>query len=183
MQAGPPSEQIVFAGDSLIFSGPWKSFFKNGHIHNSGVVGDTTQDLLNRVDEILAVKPGKIFLMIGINDHPQENNIDTILNTYRKILQKIQQNLPESHIYIHSILPVNNERLKTYYHQQISNENIMKLNKAILSLTQNGPVTYIDLYPHFLKDGELNPDMTKDGVHLNREGYLLWKNLIAGYIQ
>ena len=44
-------------------------------------------------------------------------------------------------------------------------------------------MTYLDLAPLFLLDGEMNPDYTIDGVHLTQAGYDVWADAIAEYIR
>jgi lysophospholipase L1-like esterase len=40
-------------------------------------------------------------------------------------------------------------------------------------------ISLIDLYPHFLNaDKKLEKKYTIDGLHLNAEGYKVWKNIL-----
>jgi len=31
-------------------------------------------------------------------------------------------------------------------------------------------------------DGKLDPNLTNDGLHLNGNGYIVWKNIIKDYL-
>src|SRR5689334_3155831 len=43
---------IVFLGDSITEGGHWSEIFGNGDIQNRGIGGDTTQDVLDRIEQI-----------------------------------------------------------------------------------------------------------------------------------
>ena len=60
--------KIVFLGDSLIDFFPIQDFFPRVKIYNRGIAGDTTKDLLKRLDNVIELKPSKLFLQIGTND-------------------------------------------------------------------------------------------------------------------
>ena len=39
---------------------------------------------------------------------------------------------------------------------------------------------YLDLYPLFVNgDGYLRADLTSDGLHLNQDGYMVWRTALA----
>src|SRR5262245_42410399 len=64
----PPHDSIVFLGDSITELCHWSELLQNPSVLNRGIGGDTTQDILNRVDQIYRLRPQKLFLMIGVND-------------------------------------------------------------------------------------------------------------------
>jgi acyl-CoA thioesterase-1 len=75
----PPADArcVVCAGDSLThasFSGDYVSVLRErlgdrGYVFvNAGVNGDTTSDLLRRLDTIIACRPSAVTLLIGTND-------------------------------------------------------------------------------------------------------------------
>jgi lysophospholipase L1-like esterase len=45
----------------------WVTDAKNNFI-NRGINSDTTAGVLNRVDEVVALKPKRVYLIIGVND-------------------------------------------------------------------------------------------------------------------
>jgi len=60
----------------------------------------------------------------------------------------------------------------------------MNLNEQLQKLTTEYSYQYIDLYSHFVNSqNQLDPKYTPDGVHLNGDGYMLWKKLIENYVQ
>lgn len=167
--------QIVFCGDSItkgweiynLFDQPQKMYI-------NGVESCTSADILKRIEPIAQKKPHKLFLMIGINEIKAQNRI---IDNYEKIIKKIQDISPYTLIYVQSILPTRS--------QTIDNADIIATNARLKALCdkQNHFVRYIDLYPSFLADdGKLGPNFTKDGVHLTKNAYSLWKKLIVSQL-
>ena len=94
---------------------------------------------------------------------------------------------PETHVYILSVLPVNHEKFNISPQNQryIDTNQIIELNRDLEQLAKKyRNAEFIDLYPHFVdkSDNELICNLTTDGVHLNDQGYSVWKDAIAHYI-
>ena len=154
---------IIFLGDSLTAHGKFSEFFSSPpRIYNRGVDGDTAFDILDRLENIISLKPKAVYLMIGINDfhrgaHPQQvaNNIKQIHNKLEKegidvLLQKTIQCQKNKCSYI---------------------KEVNELNKIISSI--HG-YNVIDLGELNSTNG-LNSSLTYDGIHLNLNGYKVWK--------
>ena len=172
---------IYFLGDSLTDGCEWNELLSNPKIKNRGIMGDSTEGVLNRLNQITQSKPQKIFIMIGIND--LLNNIETtkILDNYQKIITTIRVNSPKTKIYIESVLPLNFELDKTK--RSINNQNISDFNNNLKNFADNSNIFYIDLYSIFLdSSNQLDKQHTLDGIHLNGQGYLIWKNEVSKYI-
>ncbi len=171
----PKSEtDIVFVGDSLTDFCEWQEFFRTVSISNRGLAGDTSRGVLNRIDSILESRPQKIFIMIGINDLLQGENVDKIANNYQLILQALRDKAPQTQVFIQSTLPLN----KDFADPAINNE-VIELNAKLKKLSQKFSLPYIELFPSFLgENNQLDSRYTTDGLHLNGQGYLLWKTLI-----
>ena len=176
------SEDIIFIGNSITDGGEWYELFNNPHVKNRGISGDTTQGVFDRLDAIIKGKPAKIFLMIGINNVPQNESADDIAAGIRRIVQKIKQVSPETQVYVQSLLPVT-----TYYNMFQGHtsqwKRIPEINQKIQEITEEEQVQYIDLFSHFVdSDGQMQKQYTNDGLHLLGKGYLLWKEIITPYL-
>lgn len=170
--------EIIFLGDSLIDICEWNELFQNPLIKNRGISGDTTYGVLNRLEEITEAKPSKVFIMLGINDIGKCRPTQNIIEDYEKILNKIKTDSPSTKIYVHSVLPINKDKFIT--HTKV--EEILDFNNALSKLSDKVQVQYIDLYPLFVtSDNKLNPKYTTAGIHLNGDGYLIWKEAIKDY--
>ena len=62
------SADIVFLGDSITHEGSWEEYFLECQTVNRGINGDTVQGVIDRLPDVLALEPKKLFLMIGVND-------------------------------------------------------------------------------------------------------------------
>jgi lysophospholipase L1-like esterase len=173
-------EKIVFLGDSLTDQGEWAELFQNGNIINRGISGDTTDGVLKRLDEIVASKPQKIFLMIGVNDIWNERKtIPEIVKNYRQILEFIKLNSPSTQVLVQSLLPINNKSFPI----AIDNQDLVAVNQELKKIVFIFSYNYLNLHSSFLDDAQqLDIKYTIDGVHLNANGYSHWKTIIEPYI-
>jgi lysophospholipase L1-like esterase len=176
--------EIVFLGDSLTENCRWAELFENAKVKNRGIGGDRTNGILQRLDEVVSSTPEKVFLMIGINDLYDGFDIQEIVLNYSRIIQKISQSSSDTKIYVQSLLPINEQLLSRYYpDSKIKVKNIHKLNNNLKDLCRQFDLTYVDLYPLFVANGDqLNENLTLDGLHLNGKGYWIWKSAIEKYI-
>lgn len=170
--------EIIFLGDSLTDSAEWRELLGNSRIINRGIIGDTTAGVLARMEEIVASQPEKIFLTIGINDLSQGKPIAIVTDNYRKILEIIKSEAPQTQVYMGSVLPVN-ERL----FGRVKNKNIVELNAILKNLAHEFSYSYIDIFSQLLDDRQqLDRDYTLDGLHINGKAYLIWKEALEGYV-
>lgn len=171
-------DKVVFLGDSIIEMFNVSEFFPDIKIANRGISSDYSDSVVDRLDSILIDQPPKIFIMMGINDLYKFKNSNKILENYDIALKKITEQSPNTKIYVQSILPINNDLFTI----EISNSKIKILNKDIKELSFKYNAIFIDLYPLFEKNGQLNKEYTYDGVHLKGDAYLIWVNEIKKYI-
>ena len=181
LTAGSTKNPVVFFGDSITFGADWERLFPESPVVNRGISGDTTSGLLNRQNEIIALRPKQIFLMIGTNDLCFGRPVDQVIENYSKILARFQAELPGTPVYVQSILPFNDQMFPSNGLRK--NQNIRALNKAIKPLAQKYGYEYLDLSGAFTgKDGRLLPQYTYDGLHLNDDAYQVWRRLIDSYV-
>jgi len=153
---------IVFLGDSMTDEGDWSKLFPNSPVENRGIGGDTTLGVLNRLDQVIALKPSQIFLMIGTNDLCFNRSIPDTMTNYNNILNRLHTELPDTKIYIESVLPFNETIFPSAGLR--TNSNIKQLNVEIKKLAQVYNDPYIDLAPAFTgPNGRLPANYTIDG--------------------
>lgn len=168
---------IVFIGDSITEQGlNWAIRFNDLRVRNRGISGDMTYGVLARLNELKAAPPKAIFLKIGVNDifnfHyiKQVKNLSSISENIEKIVTQLNEALPNTQIYVQSILPD---------HRDFITQMAQTVNKQIKAI-KHARFTYIDLHPAFLgAQGTLNEALTTDGTHLNEAGYALWAKQLA----
>ncbi len=174
---------IVFLGNSIIHYCEWRELLDNRHVKNRGISGDIAEGVYDRLDPIVKGKPKKIFLLIGVNNLSRDYSVDSILTMIGKIADKIAKETPRTRLYIHSGFPVN-ETFTNYPKHRTRGPQIIELNKGIKKLCEMRGLTYIDVYSSLKsEDSEnLNPIYTKDGLHLNGDGYMVWKGILKKYL-
>ena len=173
-------DHTVFLGDSLTEGFDLERYFPGHATINRGISGDTTFEVIYRMDEILNAGPKKLFLMIGINDIFSGHSQDAILDNIQHIIWKFQDTCPQTKVYVQSILPIRNENLLI---DDSGNVTIYQMNNRLKSLCKESNVKFIDLYPDFLdNNGQLDRKYTFDGAHLTEEGYGLWAEVVIPYI-
>ena len=167
----------VFLGNSITAAGNWAKLLDLPQAKNRGISGDITFGVLERLDEVIAGKPAKLFVLIGINDISRNIPDSVILTNYKRIIKRVRTGSPKTQIYFNTLLPVNAsfERFKRHYGKD---QHILWLNKEIKKLAAK-KVDIIDLYPHFTDEEQrLKAELTKDGLHLIPEGYKVWAELL-----
>ncbi|MBP5977298.1 G-D-S-L family lipolytic protein [Brasilonema sp. CT11] len=172
---------IIFLGDSLTDEGEWGELLQNPNLKNRGVSADTTDSVLNRLNAIVASKPKKVFLMIGINDFINAHkSVEQTLTGYKHILTELRNQTPNTKVFIQSVLPVNNQ--VTRYWQD--NKNVWQLNLQLREVAKEFSYEYIDVFSHLSdSQNQLDARYTQDGLHLNGQGYLMWKQAIEKYVK
>ena len=188
--------KIVFLGNSITYGmRNYESVFDVNNIVNRGISGDYTEGVLGRLNEIIYYKPIAVFLLIGLNDFFDDNALrpertpENIGKNIIRIANTIKKGSPDSKIYIQTIMPINNKQYledKPYveflwsgYNPSI-NQQVIQLNNFI---KQNSDFEIIDLYPSFINSsGSMKRNLSRDGVHLNENGYKIWIKQLMPYI-
>ena len=118
---------IVFLGNSITDGAEWHELFGDSKIKNRGISGDISAGVLYRIAGIAKQKPGKVFLMIGINDLARGVSTDSLLKNILLTAEYFKQLSPSTKLYIQSILPVSNQFGKFIGHAS-KTDSILKVN-------------------------------------------------------
>ena len=152
--------RVVFLGDSITQRGEWASLFPELDTLNRGIDGDTTEDVLARLDEAVD-RPRAVSLLIGTNDlHTTRRLKDPagIARRLEQIVQCIRAAAPDAALFVNSMTP------RTRYFAP----RIRALNEQYRQLADRHGATYVDLWPALATDeGALRGEFTFDS--------LLWK--------
>ena len=179
-------DNFVFLGDSITELYPLKEYYENLPVVNSGVGGNTTDDILNDMENrVYQYNPSKVFLLIGINDMNRGKDNEYIFNNITKIVDNIQRKRPKAKIYVESIYPINetdDEKINPPSLYNRSNEKINEINSMLKKKYENTKVTYIDVNKEMKEDGQLKLDYTVEGVHITPLGYINVTRILLPYI-
>ncbi len=171
--------KIYFVGDSDIEAFELNEFLQNKNVRNRGVWGDTSGNVLKRIDNIIKQWPEKIFLMIGQNDICAGIDNKKIVSNVEKFIKLSKASLPDVKFYLESVLPTDQPILHS---NEKTIDRIKKLNAEYKLLASKYNVIYIDLFNNFIHDDGLKKEYSFDGLHLNGIGYLLLAKLLKPYV-
>ncbi|TAM67655.1 MAG: hypothetical protein EPN48_13590 [Microbacteriaceae bacterium] len=161
----PGADLLAFVGDSITAGGRWEDWFPDDSTLNFGVGGSTSDDVVDRVPEIIAAAPTCVVIMIGTNDLAWRRSSEYIVRNIETILARLRQGLPDAYLLIQSVLP----RERDYA------AIIKDVNRHLRQFAPSLRAQYLDLWPVFaLEDGSLNPAYSEDALHLEDAGYDAW---------
>ncbi len=157
----------ILLGDSISMWFPQAALPQGQFWLNQGISGDTTGGILSRLWTLSETQPDMIYLLAGINDLRRGDSDNTVLNNMRSILRRLRQEHPQAQVVVQSILPT---RLP-----EISNSRIRNLNLQLQDIAREEGAQFFDLHYWFTNSqGDLRPELTTDGLHLNGRGYQVW---------
>ena len=185
--------RIYFVGDSITrrwgtsdeqyraLLDNWRRNFFGWNAANFGWGGDTTQNILWRLDngELDGVNPKIIVLMAGTNNvgnkSPQgdaEARAAEVARGIKAILDLCRRKAPRATIVLTGITPRNDNMAVMPV--------IDRVNARIAKLADGKKVRYVNINGRLAdKDGRLYPGMTGgDGLHLDVKGYQVWADAL-----
>lgn len=120
----------------------------NADLVNASVWGGTLSDYngyfaaVNRIDEIIMVKPDIIFLALGTNDAGGEVLPEQFIKKYSELIEKIQVKLPRTKIYILAL-----------FARFDSRKNVVSaFNRELLFLSAEKNIEFIDLFDRMFSE-------------------------------
>ncbi len=176
---------IIFFGDSLTDFFPIQDFFPGYIIYNRGIAGDTTRDLLRRLDDIIVIKPRKVFIQIGTNDLGKNVKPQVIVNNIKTITKRLKAEVPGVEIYIISLYPVSHRKLwvSPVITGVRSNKTIVATNELLKALCAENNLPYIDIHPLLIDPkGRLDARYTIEGLHISGAGYGVIASALKPYL-
>jgi lysophospholipase L1-like esterase len=178
---------IVFLGDSITEFFRANEFFPGAYVINRGIGSDTTEGVLCRLPEsVYDLSPSKVFILIGTNDIAEKKSEQNIIGNMWEIITQIQENCPDTQIYLESICPVSLEKskkIKRGYLGARNNEIISSINEKLKIMANEKGITYIDLYSYLInEEGNICLDYTVEGLHLSICGYHKVAEILMPYV-
>ena len=180
-------ENIVFFGDSITEGYNVKEFFEEYNVVNSGISGNKTEDLINRIEsDLYDYNPSLVIIQIGTNDLRENIKDKDIIKNIKTIIKEIKKNRKKANILIESIYPLNRDMDKEYWsdiNPEYNNKHITIVNKKLKELCKKEHIKYIDIYSSLLdKNSNLKEIYSKEGLHLNDLGYYKVTKIIRKYL-
>ena len=166
--------EIVMVGDSITASGRWDELFPEASIINRGVPGDIIGGLELRTDGILNAEPGKVFIMIGINDVAARNTNAQILSRYKRVVKELQSG--GATVFVQAVIPCRDSPYGPC--DETMRMQTKALNPMLQDLARELGAEYIAVDDALADDGGFMEKFSIDGIHPNAAGFAAWAKLI-----
>ncbi|MEB3199711.1 MAG: GDSL-type esterase/lipase family protein [Synechococcaceae cyanobacterium] len=164
------STRVSFVGDSITAEGNWRTWFAGVPLVNEGIPGNTTLDVLARLESIQARRPHTVLLMLGINDLLRGAEPRDAAARIDRIRRQLRER-GGSRVVVQSTLACEPSACGA-----AMVERVRRLNQLLRGLTPAGDYLDVDAV---LSDGSgLRRGYSRDGLHLNQAGYERWRALL-----
>lgn len=169
--------EIVFFGNSLTHGADWSELLGRDGVVGRGIPSDVTEGMLNRIKQVISLKPKICFVMAGINDIYNWTPVEEIYSNYVRIIGLLKAN---------GITPVIQSTLfagEKWPQAANRNKEVIKLNSVLRKFAISNQIEFIDLNKRLTDNGFLKNVYTWDGVHLNARGYRIWAGEIDTFLK
>ena len=169
--------QTIILGDSITDFFNWYELFydfsktSGQAVYNRGISGDTTDRLLERLQEnVLSIKPRNIVLLIGTNDIGRGLPLSLSVENMENIIKMTKDSCPDVNFIIEAVYPVN-EKMRDRFEKR-SNKKINEMNKEFVKLCEKYDCMWLDFTDELMDNsGNLKQEYTIDGLHINAHAY------------
>lgn len=163
---------IVLLGDSITqgWGDDFTAAFPGMKIANRGISGDTSRGVLIRlVEDVLALQPRAIVLLIGTNDLEEKADPEIIAANLKLILTAITQHNAQLPVVLCQVFPSTASKSRP-------SDKIKQLNQLYSAAVKgNAQVRVLETWPLFADaNGDAIPGEFPDLLHLNLAGYAKW---------
>jgi lysophospholipase L1-like esterase len=170
----------IFLGNSITEFGDWKGLLRDPGLVNRGIAGDNTFGMLDRLEEVIARRPAKLFIEAGINDIGQGVPVGMITGNIASIVAFVRVKSPGTRIYVVSVLPTNENARAEYPDVYGKNAVVREVDRQLERQAGAEGYTYIDVAGKLGdRSGNLDGQYAQpDGLHLNTQGYGVFAGLL-----
>jgi lysophospholipase L1-like esterase len=163
---------VVFLGDSITqgWVGGLGAAFPGLKVANRGISGDTTRGVLLRLrEDVLALDPAAVVLLIGTNDLEEGATPEVVAGNLRLIVAGLEQHDPRLPIILCQVFPSSAAMKRPA-------DQIKAVNALYRAAVKNDPrVTYLETWPLFAgPSGDATLAEFPDLLHPNEAGYAKW---------
>ena len=165
-------KSLVFLGDSITqgWGDDFQGKFPGVRAANRGISGDTTRGMLYRLkDDVLALKPAGVVMLMGRNDLEENASPETIADNIKLIIAELKKHDPKMPVILCQVFPSSAEKKRPA-------DNIKQINKLLAQVVKTEPqVTLVDTWALFANEqGDAKLEDMPDLLHLNALGYAKW---------
>lgn len=163
---------VVFLGDSITqgWGDDLGGSFPGVKVANRGISGDTTRGVLIRLKEdVLALDPVAVVLLIGTNDLEEKADPETIAANLKLILAELKRHNPDMPVILNQVFP-------SAASSRRPADQIRRINELYAAAVKgDARVTLIETWPLFADaKGDAKAAEFPDLLHPNGAGYAKW---------
>jgi len=171
-ERAPDKGAVVFLGDSITqgWGGGLGAAFPGVKVANRGISGDTTRGVLVRLqDDVLALDPAAVVLLIGTNDLDEAATPETIGANLELIVKAIEAHDAKLPVVLCLVFPSSPEKNRPA-------DKIKAVNALYLAAVKNDPrVVPLETWTLFADEsGNAKLSEFPDLLHPNEAGYAKW---------
>jgi lysophospholipase L1-like esterase len=169
-------QKLMLVGDSMIEFFDWQERFPDLEVNNLGRSGESVEELQIRAQDIVDRygAPDLVLVMIGTNNVAMENF--TFQSAYEDILATFQEAYPEAALVVNSLLP-----MELGY---LAPDTVSRINSSLQSLAVGSGLFYLDACTKLVyNSGRVLEGLLEDEVHLSYQGYRVWADVLAEFLQ
>ena len=172
-----PEDAILFVGSSSVRLWPTAKAFPGRPVINRGFGGSELSDVIHFYDQVVKpYSPRKIFLYAGDNDIANGKSAEQVFEDYKAFVAMLREDLPDTELVFISIKP-SKDRWAKWPVMASANRMVREYAAKLPGLE------YADLAAPLLGNDGLPKDVyVDDDLHLNEEGYRLWQEALAPYL-
>jgi lysophospholipase L1-like esterase len=178
-QAQEDQGAIVFLGDSITQGwGDVGSSFPGIKTANRGISGDTSRGVLIRLQDVIAVNPRGVVLLIGTNDIGDGVEPEVIAGNMKLIIAALRAHDPSMPVVLCEVFPSSTSKSRPA-------DKIRKLNDLYMEAVADQPqVTVLDTWSLF-KDvhGDAKEQEMPDLLHPDMVGYAKWASALRPVLE
>lgn len=168
---------IVLVGDDVIDRGIWNRFYGSSQVKNRGIALEGTACTAYRLPELMASKPGKLFLCTGLYDLKLQKSATETAAAILAMIEQAHEISPKTALYVMSITP--DPKLKAIGPEWVDSAYVV--NSYLEQAQTNGTFTFLNT-TQVLADPKtriLKEDYTFDGSRINGAGYAALTRFLA----
>lgn len=172
---------LVFLGDSITqgWGDDFKRAFGATKVANRGISGDTTRGMLYRMQEdVLALKPSGVVLLMGTNDLEEGDTPEVIAGNLKLILEGLKKSNKDLPIVLCTVFPSHESKRRPA-------DQIKEINALYAAAVKgDSRVTLVDTWAMFAdENGNARKGEFPDLLHPNGKGYEMWAKTLRPVLE
>ncbi|MDR0412480.1 MAG: SGNH/GDSL hydrolase family protein [Dysgonamonadaceae bacterium] len=186
LKAAGKKPKAVFMGNSITegWANGRKDFFANNDFVGRGISGQVTSQMLVRFQaDVVDLQPKYVVILAGTNDIAHNQGVISLEHIFQNIKSMCQlakaNNIKPV---VCSILPA----CAYKWRPQVENvaDSIKTLNAMLKEYATKNKIAFVDFHPALADENGCLPEKySHDGVHCNRDAYVIMEKTVSEFLK